>query len=115
VLTVDASAGPVNLFLEGGFQSDPDCEINVIGDPKDFRIFSASDAMIRVQPNSAFKGFIYAPFAEVELFPNASFYGVIWARMVDLKPGGDVFIDLSILETMYANRITIDSWKEVRR
>ena len=115
VLNVDASSGPVILFLEGGFKSSPGCEINVLGDPKDFRIFSNVNELIVVQPNTAFKAFIYAPFAEIRILPGANYYGIIWGRMVDLHPGGDIYIDLSMLETMYANRITIDSWKEVRR
>ncbi len=113
-LEIDASAGPVNVYLEGGFQTWPGSDINVLGDPADFRVFSNSSQMIWLRPNNTMKAFVYAPFAEIRVWPGADFYGVIWGQNVDLHPNGNIYIDLSLLENIRSSRISIVSWKEIR-
>jgi hypothetical protein len=113
-LAVDTSAGPVVIYLEGGFQTWPNCDINVQGNPADFRVFSNSSQMIWLRPKNDIKAFVYAPFAEIRVWPNANFCGVIWGQSVDLHPNGDIYIDLSLLENIRSSRISIVSWKEIR-
>ena len=113
-LNVDTGGGAVTIYLEGGFETWPGCDINVSGNPADFRIFSNSTELIWLRPNNTLKLFIYAPYADVRVWPNAMFCGAIWAKDIDLHPNGDVFIDLTLLEKIKSNRISIVSWKEIR-
>lgn len=114
-LDIDTSSGRVNIYLEGGFETWPGSTINVTGNPDDFRIFSNSSDLIWLRPNNDFRGFVYAPIAEIRIWPNGAFYGVIWGEDVDLHPGGDIYVDLSILDKIKSNRILIVAWKEIRR
>jgi hypothetical protein len=113
-LNIDASSGPVTFYLVGGFQTWPACDINVTGNPGDFRILSDSTELIWLRPNNTIKAFIYSPYAPVRVWPNIDFFGTIWADDTDLHPGGNVYVDLSLLEKIKSNRISIVSWKEVR-
>jgi hypothetical protein len=113
-LTVDTAGGPVTIFMEGPFDTKPGTNINVTGNPTDFRVFSNSPDTIFFQPNNALRMFLYAPYAEVLIWPNAGFYGVVWGRNVDLHPGGDVYIDMSMLERIKSNRVLLVAWKELR-
>ena len=113
-LNVDTTLGPVTIFLEGAFDTKPGTTINVTGDPTDFRIISNAPDTIFFQPNNALKLFVYAPFAEVKIWPNDSFYGIVWGRDVDLHPGGDVYINMSMLERIKSNRVLLVAWKELR-
>jgi prepilin-type N-terminal cleavage/methylation domain-containing protein len=45
---------------------------------------------------------------------SAAYYGAVWGDNADLQPNGDIFIDLSLLEKMLSNRISVVSWKEIR-
>ena len=113
-LTVDTSGGRVDIFLEGGFETWPGSDINVTGNPNDFRIFSNSSDLIWLRPNNTFKGFVYAPRAEIRIWPGIDFYGAVWGGNVDLHPVGDIYIDMSILDKIKSHRIQVESWKEVR-
>ena len=114
-IVADTSAGPVNIFLSGGFYMAPGGDLTTTGKPSDFRIFSNSTEQIQIKPKGHAEVFVYAPNAEVQLYPNDDFYGAVWAERVDLKPGGDIWIDVSLLKKLKTNRITIVTWKEVRR
>ena len=121
VLTIDSSAGPVNIFLEGGLDTHNSATINVIdssgnpGKPTDFTIFSNSTDKIDFKHNSEFRGLVYAPFADVDMKNNSAVYGAIWANTIDIKNSGTLYYDIA-LKNKYAN-ITNDLsllyWKEV--
>lgn len=110
----DTSGGPVNIFLEGGFYMGPDGDLNTTGKPSDFRIFSNSTEQIQIKPKGDAKVFLYAPDAEMQVYPGGHFYGVAWGEYADLKPGGNIWIDVSMLNKLVSYRIIICSWKEVR-
>jgi len=127
VLTINASAGPVNIFLEGSLDTHNEATINVIdslgnpGKPTDFTIFSnaRSDSTpperIDFKHNSEFRGLVYAPLAHVDMKNGSAVYGAIWANTVDIKNSGTLYYDMA-LQNKYANitnNLSLLSWKEV--
>jgi hypothetical protein len=118
-LTIDASAGPVNIFLEGGLDTHNSATINVIdslgnpGKPTDFTIFSNSTAKIDFKHNSEFKGLVYAPFADVDMKNSSSVYGAIWSKTVDIKNSGTLYYDTALKDKYPTNDLSLLSWREV--
>jgi len=113
-LTIDTSAGPVNIFLEGGLDARNGSSINVTGDPPDFSIFSNSTALIDFKHSSAFEGLVYAPFATVNMKNSSSVYGAIWANQVDIKNSGMLYFDTALRDKFTSSDLTLTSWKDVR-
>ncbi len=112
-LVVDATEGPVNIYLTGEIKSWPNNDINVIGNPTDFRIYSNSNQDIVLLPRNDFRGFVYAPYAHVQMQPNGALHGAVWSKSVRLQPGGNVFIDTAILNAYKTTRLTFVSWKQI--
>lgn len=113
-LTIDASAGSVTIFLEGGLDARNGSTINVTGNPTDFSIFSNSTAKIDFKHSSAFKGFVYAPFAEVDMKNSSSVYGAIWARTVDIKNSGTLYFDTALKDKFTSSDLALTSWRDTR-
>ena len=113
-LTIDASAGPVNIFLEGGLDAKNGSTINVTGNPTEFSIFSNSTAKIDFKHSSTFKGFVYAPFADVDMKNSSSVYGAIWAGSVDIKNSGTLYYDAALRDKYSSKDLTLTAWKDVR-
>ncbi len=113
-LTIDASAGSVNIFLEGGLDAKNGSTINVTGNPTDFAIFSNSTAKIDFKHSSAFKGLVYAPFADVDMKNSSSVYGAIWAASVDIKNSGTLYYDAALKDKYTSDDLTLTSWKDDR-
>ena len=112
-LNINATSGPVKIYLTGELDAKNGSSINLVGDPPDFTIYSNSSDPITLFNSSLFKGTIYAPYASVEVKNSADFYGLVWADEVDIKNSGDVYIDLSIVKENPSDEITLLSWKEV--
>ena len=114
-LIIDASAGPVNIYLDGEWYMGPNGTINNGGEPTDLSIFSRSDERIWIQPNSGFSGFIYAPFStDVWMKPKVDAYGAIWAKDLRMFPQGYWFIDVALLDKFSSDELYFASWKEIR-
>lgn len=113
-LTIDASAGPVNIYLSGKMEAKEGCTINTSGRPTDLSIFSNSDEALILKHEGSFKGVIYAPFADVQVRNSGDFYGSCWAGSVEMKNSGHVYVDLSIRQKFLSNKIALLSWKEIR-
>jgi hypothetical protein len=113
-MEIDASAGPVNLYLSGRFEAKEGSTINSNGKPTEFNMFSNSNQDIIIKHDGDFKGYVYAPDAFVEVKNSADFYGVVWGEEVALKNGGDVYIDIALLESRWSDSVYLVSWKEVR-
>jgi len=114
-LIIDPSSGPVNLYLAGGFEGKEGCIINNYGTPTDFNMFSNSNKDITIKNGGDFSGYVYAPDAFVAVLNSADFYGVIWGEDVELKNGGDVYIDIALLQRYWSDSVYLVSWKEIRR
>ena len=114
-LTIDSSAGPVNIFLEGGFEAKNGSTINVTGDSTDFSIFSNSTTKIDFKHGSSFEGFVYAPFADIDMKNSSSVYGTLWGKSVDIKNSGTLYYDAALRNkfSTTTNNILPLFWKEV--
>ncbi|MEW5734153.1 MAG: pilus assembly PilX N-terminal domain-containing protein [Thermodesulfobacteriota bacterium] len=115
-LNIDASAGPVNIYLTGKMEAKNSSDINITGKPTDFTIFSNSDQDIILKHNSDFKGFIYAPYAMVELKNAADVYGAIWGDEVFIHCGGELYYDVNLAQKfmIQSDDLALTSWVELR-
>lgn len=111
-LIVDASGGPVSIFLEGGLSAKLGSTINVSGKPTEFSIYSNSTTKIDFQNSSEFKGFVYAPFAPVDMKNSSDVYGVIWGANVDVKNGGTFYYDTALSDKYGSNDLILTSWRD---
>lgn len=113
-LTIDASLGPVKIFLTGPADFKNGSTINNTGNPGNLFLYSNSGQDITFYHGSSFRGVVYAPFASVEIKNSADFYGVLWAGAVDIKNSGNVYIDLSTLNRLISDKIEVAYWRDVR-
>ena len=121
ILEIDATSGPVNIYLsgtlnaeEGEIEAKNGSAINNLSQPTDFSIFSNSSQDIIFKHSSAFKGMVYAPNAHVELKNTAGVYGLIWGNTATIHNGGEFYFDEAIKgKYLSDNNYTIDvlSWK----
>jgi len=121
-LTIDATSGPVNIYLsgtldaeEGELESKNGSEINNLSQPTDFSIFSNSSQDIIFKHSSAFKGMVYAPNAHVEMKNSAGVYGLIWGNTATINNSGEFYFDEAIKDKYLSpNNYTINvlSWKD---
>lgn len=124
VLEIGGTAeDPVVIYFEGQRNNDqflmqPNSDmIFTAGDavPTAFYLFSVTDHDIQIQPNQDFYGLVYAPDAEVRLQPNGDIHGVFWGNVVRLQPGGDIWVDLSLLDQFTSDIVDFTQWKELRQ
>jgi len=120
-LEIDISSGPVNIFLEGGFDAKNGSTINVIdtsgnpGKATQFAIFSNSSDKIDFKHNSEFRGLVYAPLADIDMKNSSAVYGSIWGKTVDIKNSGTLYYDTALNDkyTTVTNDLSLVSWKEI--
>ena len=121
-LEIDATSGPVNIYLsgtldagEGEIEAKNGSAINNLSQPTDFAIFSNSSQDIIFKHSSAFKGMVYAPNAHVEMKNTAGVYGLIWGNTATIHNSGEFYFDEAIKDKYLSpNNYTIDaiSWKD---
>ena len=121
-LEIDATAGPVNIYLygiidaeDGELEAKNGSAINNLSQPTDFSIFSNSSQDITFKHSSDFKGLVYAPNAHVELKNTAGVYGLIWGNTATIHNSGEFYFDEAIKDK-YASpdnyTINVLSWKD---
>ncbi|MDD5451650.1 MAG: pilus assembly PilX N-terminal domain-containing protein [Desulfovibrionales bacterium] len=113
-LNIDATAGPVNIYLAGGVDAKNGSAINITGVPPDFTIYSNSTDSIVFRHGGTFKGTVYAPYASVEMKNSSDVYGLIWANTSDIKNSGEFYFDTALKDKYLSDNVSILSWKEVR-
>ncbi len=113
-LIINPGSGQVAIYLTGSADFKNGSTLNISGSPDRFSLFSNANVTIDLYHGSAFKGLLYAPYADVEVKNSADFYGLVWADALDIKNTGDVYIDTSLMSRYPANKINLISWKEVR-
>ncbi len=115
VLNIDASAGPVHIFLAGPLEAKSGSAINNTFEPTDFAIFSNAPDSLVFKHGSDFKGLIYAPNAQVEMKNSADIYGAIWAETVFVHNSGKLYYDTRLRNHFrYAgNDLGLASWKDL--
>jgi len=79
------------------------------------KMYSSSE--LRVQPNSDFSGFLYAPYADIKLQPNGRVFGVVWGHRVDIQPQSKdtsyIFVDMSLLDRFRSRQLAITDWRQL--
>lgn len=113
-IVVDASAGPVNIYLTGKMEAKVGSSINISGNPTDLSIFSNSTESLILKNSGDLRGLIYAPYAAVQVNNSGDFYGVAWGKTIEIKNSGDAYIDAALLEKYPVKACTILSWKDIR-
>ncbi|MBW2167435.1 MAG: hypothetical protein JRG74_15530 [Deltaproteobacteria bacterium] len=121
-LEIDATSGPVNIYLsgtidaeEGEIEAKNGSALNNLSQPTDFSIFSNSSQDIAFKHSSAFKGMVYAPNAHVEMKNTAGVYGLIWGNTATINNSGEFYFDEAIKDKYLSpNNYTINvlSWKD---
>ena len=121
-LEIDATSGPVNIYLSGVLDAqDGELEakngsvINNLSQPTDFSIFSNSSQDIIFKHSSDFKGMVYAPNAHVEMKNSSGVYGLIWGNTATIHNDGEFYFDEAIKDKYLSpNNYTTDvlSWKD---
>ncbi|MBW1781908.1 MAG: pilus assembly PilX N-terminal domain-containing protein [Deltaproteobacteria bacterium] len=116
-LTIDTTAGEVNIFLTGPLDARSGSSIVLTPDPYDatkFSIFSNSTSKIDFKNSSTVAGLIYAPYAPVDVKNSAAFYGAIWGDNVDIKNGGTVYFDTALKDKYTSNNLTATAWQDLQ-
>lgn len=89
VVNLDATAGPVDLYIEDELSHKRDSEFNAIDGPvptKKVTIWVASSRSIKIRKRTIFNGCnLVAPYAKVKVQKSAFFRGLICAREVDVQ------------------------------
>lgn len=116
-LEIDATKGPVNIFMHGPIDAELGSAINWQGKPTDFNIFCDTTDSIRFKHVGNCNGIIYAPFSDVLMYNSANVHGVVWGNNVEIKNGGDFWFDRAIANGNTVLKDTSDvelvSWKQV--
>jgi len=116
-LNVDASAGPVNIYLTGELKADAGSRIHLLpaGTTADkFVVYSNSSARITIASFGEFTGAIYAPNADIFLFHQGDFYGMVWGNTVAIQNAGDFVYDPRLKCSFIDGRYSLFSWRERR-
>jgi hypothetical protein len=106
---------PAVIFLTGPFRCQPSTTFSsTSGSPRALYIFASGSGEFRIQPNSSFRGMVYAPYADLRIQPSGDLYGVFWGGEIRLQPNGDLYIDLTLLDEFKSGVLETVQWKEVR-
>ena len=112
-LTIDASAGPVTVYLTGTISTAPQASVSVTpAAPGSLRIFATTSSTLDMEPKTDFVGSIYAPHATIHMQPGGNAYGAYWGYDVTLWPGNSFFADIALLSELDLALPRIVSWKE---
>ena len=114
-MTIDTSAGPVNIHLSGELNGKNGTITHAGGDPKKFAIFSDSAAPVSLSTAIAFYGVIYAPYASLEINNHEALYGAVLAGAVEVKNAGNFYFDRALKDKYLTQDVVMSSWVDVRR
>ena len=115
-LLIDASAGPVNIYLTGGaFTASQANIVTSPSVPNNLHIFSNSSETIEFKPGSSFVGTIYAPAAQISMAPSGKFMGAAWGWQLNLSPGNGLYHDAtSSFGKETSDDLQVVSWQQVQ-
>ena len=126
-LNIDASSGPVNIYLTGSMEAKNGSTINTTGNPTDLNLYANGGdpnrnrgigyglgESIILKNDGDFKGLIYSPYSPITVMNSGDFYGVAWGETVEIKNSGDVYIDIALMQSYLSNVIQLLTWKERR-
>lgn len=120
-LNINASAGPVNIYMDGPLSADLGSRINITGPTTNVSIFSKSTDRITLEHTGDFKGMIYAPFSDIEVKNNfGQIFGTVWGKTVEIQNIVSLiidprfYLDTAIMAKWMDDTVSITSWKDTR-
>ncbi len=114
-MSIDTSAGPVNIYLSGELNGKSGTITHAGGDPGKFAIFSDTADPVSLSNTSPFYGVVYAPYADLQIFNRSSIYGAVLARTVEMKNAGVFYFDSALKNKYLTKDVIMASWLDVRR
>jgi hypothetical protein len=99
-LTIDASAGPVQLFMTGPVQFVSNSNVVCTGpSARDVQVYFTNPLIedIELASNATFQGAIFAPYASVKVSSNWQIYGALGARAVSMASNSQLHFDESLI------------------
>lgn len=117
-LVVDATAGPVRIYLTGDvhFSGQSGTEItyqnNTVIRPGDLQFLATKDVEnIRLTGNSDFYGAIYAPQSDFDLNGTPRVYGGLVASDVFIRGDSQFNYDVTLKDLQDASSLVVGSWQ----
>lgn len=98
-LNIDASAGPVNLYVSGTISANGNGIVISSGShlPQNLNIFETGNSSVSLGGNSDFYGTVYAPNSPLSLSGNAQLYGAFAGSSITLSGNGGIHFDKHLL------------------
>ncbi len=98
-LTLDTSAGPIDVYVDGTLEFDAGSAVSLVGtDPNMLRIQVAGTDAATLAGTGDFYGYVYAPDATVQLAASLEFFGSLVADQLVLDPGVQAHFDQALAE-----------------
>ncbi|MCE9615111.1 MAG: hypothetical protein K8T26_12605 [Lentisphaerae bacterium] len=115
ILTIDATGGPVKIYLTGDVSTQPSSSVTVNPPvPNNFQVYAQGASTIQFQPNNTFIGFLYAPYGSITIQPNGDFYGALWGNTLSIAPNGNFYVDMDFVTQFDMDQpVEFVSWKQV--
>lgn len=95
-LIIDASAGPVNLYVTGNVSLAGNGVSNLSGQPRNFNLVQLGGAGVTVTGGADFVGTIYAPDSALAISGNGKLYGGFIGDSVSLGGNAVIHYDQSL-------------------
>lgn len=124
IITNATPSNPVVLFVDGALDGDqvfdfsPKNVVNNNGRPGSLLIFyrdrsPASADDINAMPMADIRFLLYAPNAHIQMWPNGDAMGMFWGKEVEIKPGGNFFMDTSLTRALAHYYMVLTDWRIV--
>ena len=113
-LDIDATGGPVNIYLSGPMFANFGSSINITGSPMNVTIYSNATDSIIFSHSQDFKGTVYAPQADIYMFNQSDVYGALWGNQVFAYNNGDFYYDTNIKGKWLFDTVSLVSWRDTR-
>jgi Tfp pilus assembly protein PilX len=95
-LIIDATAGPVRLYVTGAISAAGNGILNSSGSPQNLFIAQVGGSSVSYTGNADFFGSIYAPDSALALGGNSSLYGAFVGTSIDVSGNGAIHYDQSL-------------------
>lgn len=115
------AGGPVNIWhdntsgiIDFKNSSTIDIDTNL---PTNLGIYSNSTSKIDFKNSGDFKGFVYAPYADIDTKNGSVFYGGLFGKTLDMKASSTLYYDTNLRTggpTYLTDSVNIYSWRYLR-
>ena len=92
-LIIDATAGPVNLYVTGAIDVGGNGISNGSGKAQNLNIAQIGGSDVSLSGNAAFVGVVYAPDSPLSLHGNADLYGSFIGKSISVTGNGGIHYD----------------------